>query len=112
MVPGRSEPWLVNRNPPVGEGGCVMSSRSMRKSTPPFSEWRPRCRETVSTSWVTSVVESEFVLAGEPSCWNPSTVKVGSAFSNAALVGMPGRPSSADGVPSSSRPLRVTPRRV
>ena len=74
-----------------------MSSRSSRKSRPAFSEWRPRCSENESTICVTSVAESEFVLAGEPSCWKPSIVKVGSAFSKAAFVGIPGRPRACGG---------------
>ena len=111
--PGRSVPWLVKRNepgrrrrlddveplaagsrdPPSASGG-----RAGARTRPRSGSRRSPSR---SSCWRTSRA------AGSRRC-----VKVGSAFSKAAFVGIPGRPRAADGVPSRSRPVRPTERRV
>ncbi|PYR40183.1 MAG: hypothetical protein DMF93_11740 [Acidobacteria bacterium] len=67
-APGRSLPIALKVNDPVGDGGCITSSRSHRQSRPAFSVWRPVVHVSASVISVTLVVKFEAVFGGDPSC--------------------------------------------
>ncbi len=76
---GLLAPVVVNANDPVGLGGFRTSRDSRRMSAPNLIVWRRRTRVNVSRNSVTEVVKLEFAAVVGPTCWNPATVKIGSA---------------------------------
>ena len=102
--PGRSVPWLVKRKRPVGDGGWTTSRRLVApvQAELEVHGGRAAARRRRS-SWKTEVRESEKVLAGEPSCWKPSTVNVGRASSIGRVRGDPGHEARSAARPGTGR---------